>query len=37
MKLWKIPLPRIGVGYVFGQDLAALRIVLGRPATSLAP
>ena len=37
MKLWRIPLPRIGVGYVFGQDLAALRIVLGKPAVSLEP
>lgn len=35
MKVWKIPLPRIGVGYVFGQDLAALRIVFGAPAASL--
>jgi hypothetical protein len=35
MKLWKIPLPRIGVGYVVGHDLAALRIVLGTPAASL--
>lgn len=35
MKLWKIPLPRLGVGYVVGHDLAALRIVLGTPAASL--
>jgi hypothetical protein len=35
LKLWKIPLPRIGVGYVVGHDLAALRIVLGTPAASL--
>jgi hypothetical protein len=35
MKLWKIPLPRVGVGYVFGHDLAALRIVFGTPAASL--
>jgi hypothetical protein len=35
MQLWKIPLPRIGVGYVFGHDLAALRIVFGKPAASL--
>jgi len=35
MKLWKIPLPRIGVGYVFGHDLAVLRIVFGAPAASL--
>jgi hypothetical protein len=37
MKLWKIPLPRLGVGYVFGQDLAAVRIVFGTPAASLQP
>ena len=37
MKLWKIPLPRVGVGYVFGHDLAALRIVFGAPALSLRP
>jgi hypothetical protein len=37
MKLWKIPLPRLGVGYVFGQDLAVLRIVFGAPAQSLRP
>jgi hypothetical protein len=35
MKFWKFPLPRIGVGYVFGHDLAALRIVFGTPAASL--
>jgi hypothetical protein len=35
MKFWKIPLPRIGVGYVVGHDLAALRIVFGTPAASL--
>jgi hypothetical protein len=37
MKLWKIPLPRLGVGYVFGHDLAALRVVFGAPALSLRP
>jgi len=37
MKLWKIPLPRVGVGYVFGHDLAALRVVFGAPALSLRP
>jgi hypothetical protein len=37
MKLWKIPLPRLGVGYVFGHDLAALRVVFGTPAQSLRP
>lgn len=37
MKLWKIPLPRVGVGYVFGHDLAALRIVFGTPSASLEP
>jgi hypothetical protein len=33
--LWKIPLPRLGVGYLFGHDLAAVRIVFGIPAPSL--
>jgi len=35
LKLWRISMPRIGVGYVLGQDLAALRIVFGTPAASL--
>jgi hypothetical protein len=37
MKLWKIPLPRVGVGYVFGHDLSVVRIVFGAPAASLRP
>jgi hypothetical protein len=37
MKLWKIPLPRVGVGYVFGHDLSVVRIVFGAPARSLQP
>jgi hypothetical protein len=37
LKLWKIPLPRVGVGYVFGEGLAAVRIVFGTPAASLQP
>jgi hypothetical protein len=27
--LWGIPLPRIGLGYRFGQDLSAVRLVFG--------
>lgn len=37
LKIWKITLPRIGVGYLFGQDLSALRLVFGSPARSLKP
>jgi len=37
VKVWKIPLPRIGVAYLFGHDVAAIRIVLGTPAPSLKP
>ena len=37
MRLWKIPLPRLGLGYLFGHDLRAFRIVFGTPATSLEP
>ena len=29
--LWKIPLPRIGVGYRFGDSLSVFRIVFGAP------
>lgn len=29
--LWKIPLPRIGLGFRFGQDLTAVRLVFGVP------
>ncbi len=29
--LWKIPLPRIGLGYRFGADLEAYRLVFGAP------
>lgn len=31
LRLWRIPLPRIGFGYRFGADLAVYRIVLGSP------
>jgi hypothetical protein len=34
-KIWKIPLPRVGVGYLFGQDLSAFRLVIGSPSLSL--
>jgi hypothetical protein len=27
--LWKIPIPRIGVGYRFGSDLSIIRLVFG--------
>jgi len=27
--LWKVPIPRIGVGYRFGNDLSAVRLVFG--------
>jgi hypothetical protein len=37
VKLWKIPLPRVGLSYVFGQDLSVIRIVFGAPAASLKP
>ncbi|HEU4689280.1 MAG TPA: hypothetical protein VFS23_12990 [Vicinamibacterales bacterium] len=30
-RLWKIPLPRVGIGYRFGSDLEAWRIVFGTP------
>lgn len=35
VKLWGIPLPRIGLGYVFGRELSSVRIVFGLPAESL--
>lgn len=31
MRLWRIPLPRIGFGYRFGEDLSVYRIVFGSP------
>jgi len=34
-RLWKVPLPRLGVGYRFSGDLSAWRFVIGIPATSL--
>ena len=30
-RLWKIPLPRVGVGYRFGSNLDVFRIVFGTP------
>jgi hypothetical protein len=35
VKIWKIPLPRIGFGYRFGPNVSVYRIVLGIPAPSL--
>jgi hypothetical protein len=29
--LWRIPLPRVGIGYRFGSDLEVFRIVIGTP------
>jgi hypothetical protein len=29
--LWKIPLPRLGIGYRFGDSLSVVRIVFGAP------
>jgi len=31
LRLWRIPLPRIGFGYRFGADLSVYRIVFGSP------
>ena len=30
-RIWKIPLPRVGIGYRFGSHLEAWRIVFGTP------
>jgi hypothetical protein len=35
VRLWKIPMPRLGVAYLFGHDLSVIRIVFGIPAPSL--
>lgn len=34
-RLWKIPIPRIGFGWRFGEDLSVLRLVIGLPCQSL--
>ena len=31
IKLWKIPLPRLGLSYRFGEDLSAIRLIFGSP------
>jgi hypothetical protein len=31
LRLWRIPLPRIGLGYRFGEDLSVYRLVFGTP------
>jgi hypothetical protein len=31
VRLWSIPLPRVGVGYRFGNDLEVWRVVFGTP------
>jgi hypothetical protein len=29
--VWRIPVPRLGVGYRFGRDLGVWRFVIGVP------
>lgn len=31
MKIWKLPLPRVGLAYRFGDGISAYRLVLGAP------
>ena len=31
MRIWRIPLPRIGLGYRFGSELSVYRLVFGAP------
>lgn len=31
LRIWRIPMPRVGIGYRFGSDLDAWRIVFGTP------
>lgn len=31
LRVWNIPLPRVGIGYRFGSDLGVVRIVFGTP------
>jgi hypothetical protein len=31
LRVWRIPLPRVGIGYRFGGDLSVVRIVFGTP------
>jgi hypothetical protein len=35
VRLWKIPIPHIGVGWRFGDDLSAFRLVIGISSRSL--
>jgi hypothetical protein len=35
VKVWKIPIPRVGLGYRFGEGLSVFRIVFGAPTWSL--
>jgi hypothetical protein len=30
-RIWRVPLPRVGIGYRFGSNLDAWRIVFGAP------
>jgi hypothetical protein len=30
-RIWRIPLPRLGIGYRFGSDLGVVRLVIGTP------
>jgi len=31
LRIWRIPLPRVGLGYRFGEELSVFRLVLGAP------
>ena len=31
LRIWGIPLPRVGIGYRFGEELSVFRLVLGTP------
>jgi hypothetical protein len=31
LRIWRIPLPRVGLGYRFGDELSVFRFVLGAP------
>jgi len=34
-RIWKIPVPRVGFGYRFGDEISAVRFVIGTPVASL--
>jgi hypothetical protein len=31
LKIWRVPLPRLGIGYRVGEDLSVFRVVFGSP------